>query len=62
MAKFGLFDPSQSDPIQVWTGDYMSLKKPYVTIYTHSTNPSLLDTEITTIRLKPGFYAQKLES
>ncbi len=41
MAKFGLFDLSQSEPIQVWAGDYMTLKKPYVAIYKR--NPKLIE-------------------
>ena len=52
MAKFGLFEPKKSEPIEVWDGDYMHLAKPYVTVYKRNPNPSAKDIEIIAIHLK----------
>jgi hypothetical protein len=62
MAKFGLFDGSKSQPIEIWDGDYTHFAKPYVTLYKKNPNTSVKDIELITIRLKPGFSVRKIEN
>ena len=61
MAKFGLFDPKKSEPIEIWDGAYMHLNKPYVMIYERNADPSVRDIQIIAIRLKPGFSVREIK-
>jgi hypothetical protein len=61
MAKFGLFDPKQREPVEIWDGDYMHFAKPYVTVFLLNPNQSRKDIEIIVIRLKAGYSVRKIE-
>jgi hypothetical protein len=54
MATFGVFDSSDTEPVQVYEGDYLQLEPPYSIIYKYTSGNRSTAAEVAHIHLAKG--------
>jgi hypothetical protein len=61
MAKYGWFAAGSTKPYETYEGDYMLHEKEFVKIQKTSRNPSVADSTVAVISLRPGESVREMQ-